>query len=67
MCRMQHLDFYLECQGHSITLQQNCVWPITYLKSDFTTTFDKLLLCVQYLFGEHYSLPTGSCYEYLKS
>ena len=37
------------------------------LKSDFTTTFDKLLLCVQYLFGEHYPVPTGSCYDYLKA
>ena len=31
MCRMQHLDFYIECQGHSMTLQQNRVWPITLL------------------------------------
>jgi len=31
------------------------------LKSDFTTTFDKLLLCFQYLFGEHFPVPTGSC------
>jgi len=35
--------------------------PKLYLKSGFTTTFDKLLLCVQYLF-EHYPVPTGSCY-----
>jgi len=34
---------------------------LCYLKSDFTTTFNKLLLCVQYLFGEHYPVPTGSC------
>jgi len=34
---------------------------LCYLKSDFTTTFDKLLLCVQYLFGEHYLVSTGSC------
>jgi len=36
---------------------------LCYLKLDFTTTFDKLLLCVQYLFGEHYMypVPTGSC------
>ena len=34
---------------------------LCYLKSDFTTTFDNLLLCVQYLFGEHYPVPTGSC------
>jgi len=37
---------------------------LCYLKSDFTATFDKLLLCVQYLFGEHYPVPTGSCYYY---
>ena len=35
---------------------------LCYLKSDLTTTFDKLLLCVQYLFGEHYPVPTGSCF-----
>jgi len=36
---------------------------LCHLKSDFTNTFDKLLLCVQYLFGEHYPVPTGSCYR----
>jgi len=30
-CRAQHLDRYLEGQGHSMTLQQNCVRPITLL------------------------------------
>ena len=35
---------------------------LCYLKSDFTTAFDKLLLCVQYLFGEHYPVPTGSLF-----
>jgi len=114
-CRAQHLGQNLEGQGHSTTLQQNCVRPITslfvvrfwnnftemitilrlcvtcnilaatlkaevtawpcikivsgpkhcYLKSDFTTTFDKLLLCVQYLFGEHYPVPTGSCFIFV--
>jgi len=34
---------------------------LCYLKLDFTTTFDKLLLCVKYLFREHYPVPTGSC------
>ena len=34
---------------------------LCYFKSEFTTTFDKLLLCVQYLFGEYYPVPTGSC------
>jgi len=34
---------------------------LCYLKSDFTTTFDKQLPCVQYLFREHYLVPTGSC------
>jgi len=38
---------------------------VCYLKSDFTTTFDKLLLCVQYLFGQHYPVPTGSCLKYM--
>jgi len=30
-CRAQNLGRYLEGQGHSMTLQQNCVWPITLL------------------------------------
>ena len=30
-CRAQHLCPYLECQGHSATLQQNRVRPITLL------------------------------------
>jgi len=60
MCRVQHLGCYLEGQGH--TLQQSCVWPKTL--SDFTTTFDKLLLCVQYLFREHYPVLTGSCFQF---
>ena len=38
---------------------------LCYLKSDFTTTFDKLLPCVQYLFREHYPVPTGSCFPLL--
>jgi len=31
MCRAQHLGCYLEGQGHSMTLQQNRVRPITSL------------------------------------
>jgi hypothetical protein len=30
-CHAQHLGCYLEGQGHSMTLQQNCVRPITSL------------------------------------
>jgi len=30
-CRMQHIDCYLEVQGHSMTLQQNRVQTITTL------------------------------------
>jgi hypothetical protein len=30
-CHAQHLGRYLEGQGHSMTLQQNCVRPITLL------------------------------------
>ena len=30
-CRKQHLGRYLECQGHSMTLQQKLVWSITLL------------------------------------
>ena len=28
-CRVQHLDCYLEGQGHSMTFQHNCDCPIT--------------------------------------
>ena len=31
MYRAQHMGRYLEGQGHSMTLQQNCVRPITSL------------------------------------
>ena len=30
-CRVQHFGRYLEGQGHSMTLQQKCVRPITLL------------------------------------
>ena len=30
-CHAQHLGHYLEGQGHSMTLQQSHVWPITLL------------------------------------
>jgi len=56
---------YLEGHGHSMTLQQNRVWPkLCYLKLYFMTTFDKLLLCVQYLFGEHTPVLRGSCFPF---
>jgi len=32
-CRAQHLGRYLEVQGHSMTLQQNRVRPITFLQT----------------------------------
>ena len=31
MCRVHCLGCYLEGQGHSMTLQQNGVWPTTLL------------------------------------
>jgi len=31
MCHLQHLGQYIEGQGHSMTLQQNLVRPITLL------------------------------------
>jgi len=31
ICHTQNLGCYLEGQGHSMTLQQNSVWPITLL------------------------------------
>jgi len=39
-CRLQHLGRYLEGQGHSITVQQNRVWPII---SFFKVGFRKYL------------------------
>ena len=65
-CHEQHLSCYLEGQGHSMKLQHNRVWPKTLFDVGFhnyfwQTTFDKLLLCVQYLFGKHYPVLTGSC------
>ena len=39
-CRKQHLGRYLECQGHSMTLQQKPVWPKTLL---FEVRFYKYL------------------------
>jgi hypothetical protein len=38
MCRAHHLGGYLEGQGHSMTLQQNRVQPITSL---FEVGFEK--------------------------
>jgi hypothetical protein len=41
-CHGQHLGGYLEGQGHSMTLQQNCVWPITSLfEVGFYTTISQ--------------------------
>ena len=40
---------------NNVNVPQNRIKPITLLfEVDFTTNFDKLLLCVQYLFEEHY-------------
>jgi len=38
-CRVQHLGCYLECQGHSMTLQQNRVWPKTLFEVGFYNYF----------------------------
>jgi len=43
MCRMQHLGRYFEGQGHSMTLQQNRVRPITWLfKVGFSNYFTEM-------------------------
>jgi len=43
-CRAQHLDRYLKGQGHSITLQQNCVRPISLLfKVGFRNYFTEMI------------------------
>ena len=63
----QHLGRYLECQGHSMTLKQNCVWSITsvilsrilklFHKNDhhIETTCRKQDLC-RYLEGQVHSM-----------
>jgi len=56
MCRAQHLSRYLEGQGHSMTLQQNCVRPITLLfevrfRNNFTEMITILRPCVAPKFG----------------
>ena len=39
MCRVQHLGCYLEDQGHSMTLQQNRVWPKTLFEVRYYNCF----------------------------
>jgi len=44
MCRAQYLGPYLDSQGHSMTLQQNCIWPITLLyEVPFKTYFTEMI------------------------
>jgi hypothetical protein len=59
-CRAQHLGRYLEGQGHSMTLQQNRVQPITLLfevgfYNYFTEIISILRKCSQHL-GCFYTL-----------
>jgi len=43
-CHAQHLGRFLEGQGHSMTLQQKCVWPITVLfKVGFYNYFTEMI------------------------
>jgi hypothetical protein len=44
MCHAQQLSRYVEGQGHSMTLQQNCVWPITsLLEVGFNNYFTEMI------------------------
>ena len=52
-CRAQHLGHYLEGQGHSMTLQQNRVRPITLL---FEVEFLNYLKEMTYLEGQGHSM-----------
>jgi len=77
LCRMQHLGGYLEGQGHSMTLQQNHVQPITfYLKSDLKTISQKWLpywdmCCVQilgcYLEGQGHRITLQQNYFFVSN
>jgi len=51
-CFKQHLSRYLEGQGHSMTLQQNCVRPMTLLCE---VVFYKYLTEMITIFGWHVS------------
>jgi len=67
-----HVETTCRCNIWVATLKAKVTaWPcskivsgpkLCYLKSNFTTNFDKLLLCVRYLFGKHYTVLTGSCF-----
>ena len=45
---VQYLSRYLEGQGHSMTLQQKCVWPITLLfKVVFYNYFTEMITILE--------------------
>jgi len=64
-CRMQHLGCYLEGQGHSMTLQQNRVRPITLLfeVGYYNYFWQTTSLCLIPIRGGLLGL-TGSCLDW---
>jgi len=59
MCRAQHLGRYLEAQGHSMTLQQNHVQPITLLfKVGFWKHFTQMITILR----QHVVWKIWACY-----
>jgi len=73
-CRAQHLGRYLKGQGHSMTLQQNCLWPITLLfevgfhnyLTKWSLYWDDVSLPCQ-LFGSVLTILQYTKYYYLNS
>jgi hypothetical protein len=48
MCRAQHFGHYLEGQGHSMNLKQNCVRPITLLfEVGFYNYFTEMIIILR--------------------
>jgi len=60
MCHVQNLGHYLEGQGHSMTLQQYRVWPITSLfEVGFLNFFTEMRGCVARKYLGHYLEDQG--------
>jgi len=61
-CRVQHLGCFLEGQGHSMTFQHNCVWPITlWFEVEFYNYFTGMINILRqrvvcYLEGQGHSM-----------
>jgi len=71
-CHVQHLGRYLEGQGHSMTLQQNRVRPMTLLfEARFQNSFTEMIPMSRATFGllpwrpkSQHNLSAKSCQAY---